>query len=135
MRTATTFGAFIREKRLEQELSMRRLAELLALSPVHMSNIENDRRAAPKDDVLKRLIPILRLNKQEQEDMYELAARSKSIPTVPQDLPEYIAANELARAALRTAKDVDATDAEWLEFIEKLKQRSQKEGGGHDPSV
>lgn len=127
MEKEKTFGAFIREKRLRKNISLRYLVELLDLSPVHMSNIENDRRPAPKDEVLRRIIKVLELNKQEQEEMYELAAKSKDIPTVPGDLPEYISGNELARAALRTAKDVDATDKEWMEFIEKLKKRSRRE--------
>jgi len=127
MKDEKTFGTFIREKRLRINITLRQLVEMLDLSPVHLSNIENDRRPAPKDDVLKKIIEVLRLNKQEQIEMYELAAKSKDIPTVPGDLPEYISGNELARAALRTAKDVDATDKEWLEFIEKLKKRSRQE--------
>ncbi|MDR1629532.1 MAG: helix-turn-helix domain-containing protein [Oscillospiraceae bacterium] len=127
MNDEMTFGAFIRDKRLKRNISLRYLVELLDLSPVHLSNIENDRRPAPKDEVLKRIIEVLQLNKQEQIEMYELAAKSKDIPTVPGDLPEYISANELARVALRTAKDVDATDNEWIEFIEKLRKRSKEE--------
>ena len=123
MDNVNTFGAFIREKRKEKSISLRKLCELLDVSPVHMSNMENDRRPAPKDEVLKRFVDVLMLDKQEQILMFELAAQSKSIATVPGDLPEYIAANELARVALRTAKDVDATDAEWLEFIDKLQKR------------
>jgi len=127
MKDEKTFGAFIREKRQRKSISLRYLVELLDLSPVHLSNIENNRRPAPKDEVLKKIIEVLQLNKQEQEEMYELAAKSKDIPTVPGDLPEYISGNELARVALRTAKDVDATDQEWKEFIEKLKKRSKQE--------
>lgn len=127
MQNVNTFGAFIRSKRTEKEITLRKLAELLDLSPVHMSNMENDRRPAPKDDVLKRMIDVLLLDKQEQILMYELAAKSKDIATVLSDLPEYITSNELARVALRTAKEVDATDKEWQEFIKKLKERSKRE--------
>lgn len=126
MKDEKTFGTFVREKRQRKNISLRHLVELLDLSPVHLSNIENNRRPAPKEDVLKKIIDVLQLNKQEQIEMYELAAKSKDIPTVPGDLPEYISGNELARAALRTAKDVDATDKEWMEFIEKLKKRSRQ---------
>jgi transcriptional regulator with XRE-family HTH domain len=130
MDEALTFGAFIRKKRMESDpyISMRKLGEMLNLSPVHMSNIENDRAPAPKSDVLEQIIRVLRLDKQEQEQMYELAAKSKSYTAVPGDLPEYISSHELARVALRVAKDVDATDTEWMEFIEKLKKRSEQEG-------
>jgi transcriptional regulator with XRE-family HTH domain len=130
MGEALTFGSFIRKKRLESEpyISLRKLAELLDISPVYMSNIENDRNPAPKDDILEHMAQVLRLDKQEREQLYELAAKSKNYTAVPGDLPEYISANELARVALRVAKDVDATDKEWTEFIEKLKKRSEQEG-------
>ena len=128
MNDEMTFGAFIRKKRLQHSITLRQLVELIGIAPVHLSNIENDRRPAPKDDVLKRIIDVLQLSKKEQEYMYDLAARSKHTPSVPRDLPEYISANELARVALRTAKEVGATDNEWLDFIKKLQKRNKEEG-------
>jgi len=124
------FGSFVRKKRLESEpyISLRKLAELLNISPVYMSNIENNRNPAPKDDILEHMSKLLRLTKQERELLYELAAKSKTYTAIPGDLPEYISANELARVALRVAKDVDATDKEWMDFIEKLKKRGEQEG-------
>ena len=129
MRDENTFGAFIRRKRLASEpyLSLRKLAELLDISPVYMSNIEVGRNAAPKEDILEKLARILKLDKQEQELLYDLAAESKNYTAVPSDLPEYITANEYAKIALRVAKDMDATDEEWMEFIEKLKNRGRQE--------
>ena len=125
-----TFGSFIRGKRmgLEPYISLRKMAELLSLSPVHMSNIETGRDAAPKNEVLENLAGILKLDKQEREYMHDLAAESKSYTAIPGDLPEYITTHEYAKIALRVAKDVDATDAEWIEFIDKLKSRSKQEG-------
>ena len=129
MRGDNTFGAFIREKRVatDPHISLRKMAELLNLSPVHMSNIETGRDAAPKNEVLENLARFLKLDKQEQERMYDLAAPSKNYTAVPGDLPEYITTNEYAKIALRVAKDVDATDEEWIEFIEKLKKRGRQE--------
>jgi len=124
-----TFGAFIRKRRMELDpnISLRKMATLLNLSPVHMSNIETGREAAPKKNVLDNLAKQLKLTKQEQELMYDLAAKSKNYTAVPSDLPEYISTHEYAKIALRVAKDVDATDEEWMEFIEKLKKRSKEE--------
>ena len=127
MADGTTFGAFIREKRINAEpsISLRKMAELLNLSPVYMSDIETGREYAPKSEVLTNLTRILKLNKSEQDEMYELAAKTKLNDPVPADLPDYISSNEYARIALRMARDVDATDTEWQEFIEKLKRRSE----------
>ena len=58
--------------------------------------------------------------------LLDLAAKSKNISTVAADLPEYINERDIVRVALRTAKDVDATDEEWQEFIEKLQKRIEK---------
>jgi len=129
MGSGDTFGAFIRKKRmgLDPHISLRKMAVLLSLSPVHMSNIETGREAAPKKEVLDNLVRILKLDKQEQEHLYDLAAESKNYTAIPGDLPEYITTHEYAKIALRVAKDVDATDEEWMEFIEKLKKRSKEE--------
>jgi len=131
MDTEQTFGTFIRSKRvnLDSYISLRKMAELLEISPVYMSNIESGRNPAPKDNILEHLSELLHLTKQERERMYELAAKSKTFTAVPGDLPEYISSNEYARIALRVAKDVDATDKEWIEFIERLKKRAKKEDG------
>jgi len=129
MNDNSTFGAFIRQKRmgLDPHISLRKMATLLNLSPVHMSNIETGREAAPKKEVLDNLVRFLKLNKQEQEILYDLAAESKNYTAIPSDLPEYITTHEYAKIALRVAKEVDATDEEWMEFIEKLKKRSKGE--------
>jgi transcriptional regulator with XRE-family HTH domain len=122
-----SFGSFVRAKRLVADITLRGMAQILDISPVYMSNIETDRNPAPKADILEKLAKALRLDKHEREIMYDLAAQSKNYAAIPGDLPEYISANEYARIALRMAKDVDATDTEWIEFIEKLKKRSGQE--------
>ncbi len=122
-----SFGSFIRTKRLSTDTTLRGMAQILDISPVYMSNIETDRNPAPKADILENLAKALKLDKHEREIMYYLAAESKTYAAIPGDLPEYISANEYARIALRVAKDVDATDTEWIEFIEKLKKRSGQE--------
>ena len=126
MNNEKTFGSFIKEKRLEKGITLRQFAIKIDISPVHMSNLENNRRAAPKEDVMERIAKELLLNESEVLEMHDLAAKSKNIPAVSSDLPKYIMGNDIVRAALRTAKDVDATDIEWLEFIERLKKRRQQ---------
>ena len=104
-----TFGSFVREKRQSIGLSLRTLAAKLDLSPVYLSNIENDRRPAPTRAYLERLEQELHLSKVETEQMLDLAAKSQN-NRVSADLPYYIMNREVVRAALRTAKEADATD-------------------------
>ena len=121
-----TFGRFLTKKRLARDISLRGFAGMLGISPVHMCNMEKDRRAAPAEEVIDRMAELLRLSKEEKTEMLDLAAKSKNAPSVALDLPEYINERDVVRAALRTAKDVDATDEEWLEFIEKLQNRIKR---------
>jgi transcriptional regulator with XRE-family HTH domain len=128
MKDESTFGSFIRKKRLELEphISLRKMAELIEIAPSYMSTMETGYDSAPSEEILADIALVLKLDKPERELMYELAAKSKTYAAVPEDLPEYISTNEYARVALRVAKDVDATDGEWIEFIEKLKRRGQQ---------
>ena len=117
-----TFGSFVRQRRQAIWLSLRSLAARAELSPVYMSNIETDRRAAPAQECLERLAAELRLDKEEREVFLDLAAKSKS-QRVSADLPDYMMEKDIVRAALRTAKEVDATDEEWQEFIDRITKR------------
>ena len=98
-----TFGSYVREKRMARGLSL-----------------------APTKEKLDRLIEILGLCQADTELLLDLAAKSKT-QRVSADLPEYIMERDIVRAALRTAKEVDATDEEWQEFIDRITQR-QKPG-------
>ena len=121
-----TFGAFVRQKRMAQGISLRGLAMRLGLSPVYMSNIETDRKPAPTQEYLDKLAEELHLSKADWELFLDLAAASQKMK-VPADLPEYIMERDIVRAALRTAKEVDATDEEWQEFIDRITKRMPKD--------
>ena len=119
-----TFGSFVREYRMSRGLSLRNLAAKLEISPVYMSNIETDRKPAPTQEKLDKLVEILGLGQYEVEQLLDLAAKSKS-RQVSADLPEYIMERDIVRVALRTAKEVDATDAVWQEFIDRITRRGK----------
>lgn len=120
-----TFGSFVRQRRQAIGLSLRSLAAQAGLSPVYMSNIETDRKAAPAQEILERLAIELRLGKEEREMFLDLAARSRK-QRVSADLPDYIMEKDIVRAALRTAREVDATDEEWQEFIDRITRRCKE---------
>jgi transcriptional regulator with XRE-family HTH domain len=118
-----TFGNFLKRKRLEKEITLRGFAKMMNLSPVYICDVEKDRKPAPSAERLKQIAERLLLSKEDIEEMLDLAALSKSRPAVSGDLPEYIMEKDIVRVALRTAKEADATDEEWQEFIEKLQKR------------
>ena len=121
-----TFGSFVRKKRMVSGISLRSMAAKLNLSPVYMSNIENDRRAAPTQEHLERMSILLQLDKADRERMLDLAAKSRQ-DRVSADLPDYIMDREIVRTALRTAREADATDQEWQEFIDRINRRMRED--------
>jgi len=124
-----TLGRFLTQKRAERDMTLRGFAKEVGISPVYQCNIEKGRRPMTAEDTLEKMASALMLDKEEKAQLFDLAAKSKSIPIVAADLPEYINERDIVRVALRTAKDVDATDEEWQEFIERLQKRIKKDGG------
>lgn len=122
----TTLGSYITHKRTERDKTLRGMAREIGISPVYMCNIEKGRRPLTSEETLEKIAAILILNKDERAMLFDLAAKSKSI-LVAADLPEYINERDIVRVALRTAKDVEATDEEWQEFIDKLEKRIVKD--------
>ena len=70
---------------------------------------------------LDQIAQILLLSDEERTVMLDLAGKMRN--TVAPDLPEYIMERDYVSAALRTARDLDASEADWLRFVEELKQR------------
>ena len=116
-----TFGAFISTRRKEAKLNLRDTAKHLGISNGYLCDFEQGRRPAPEGAFVERISSFLELDKQEHEMLLDLAADSRQ--TVPADLPDYIRQHDIVRAALRVAKEVDATDEEWKAFMEMLQNR------------
>ena len=115
------FGEFLQTKREQQKITLRQLAEKLDLSAPFLSDVEKGRRNSLDMDRLVMLRQILNLSDDEYETMLNLAGKQRK--TVAPDLPEYIMERDYVSAALRTARDLDAGEAEWQRFVEELKKR------------
>jgi len=123
-----TFGEYIKEKRLEKGITLRGFAEIIDISPVYMCNLEKGRRPAPSEAVLMSISTRLMLNKEENDMLYDLASKEQTAKNpVPKDLNGFLKDNRVIVSALRTAKDLDATDEEWQEFIDKLKNSRENQ--------
>ena len=115
------FGEFLQAKREQQKITLRQLAEKLGVSAPFLSDVEKGRRNSLDMDKLSLLKQILNLSDEEYETMLNLAGKQRK--TVAPDLPEYIMERDYVSAALRTARDLDAGEAEWQRFVEELKNR------------
>ena len=116
-----TFGDLLEFKRKEKGLSIRKLAELLKITPAYLSDIEKGRRYAPDKERLEDIAKILLLTEDEINIMFDLAGETKG--EIPPDLPEYIIEKDIVKVALRTANKSNASDEDWKQFIEQLKRK------------
>lgn len=122
-----TFGEYLKQKRLDKEITLRGFAKLVDISPVYLCDLEKGRKAAPSMEVMQKMVSKLALNKEESERFYDLAALEQTAKNpIPKDLNAFLKDNRVIVSALRTAKDLDATDEEWQDFIDKL--RKNREG-------
>ncbi len=120
----TRFGEFVKEKRLGKEINLRKLAEILGIVPAYMSDIEKGRRYPPDKEKIYKIAETLSLTEEETNEMFDLAALAKENSVSP-DLPEYIMGTEKARVALRMARDINASDDDWMKVIEMLETKEK----------
>ena len=122
----TEFGEYVKAKRMEKGVNLRKLAELLGIVPAYMSDIEKGRRYPPDKDKLYKIAEVLQLTEKERDDMFDLAALANDNAVSP-DLPEYIMGSEKARVALRMARDINAGDKVWQDVIDMLEAQEKGE--------
>ena len=115
------FGEFISRKRVEKKITLRKMAEMLNVSAPFLTDVEKDRRNPFDMDKLTKLAEILGLSKEDNALMLDLAGKKRN--AVAPDLPDYIIQRDYVSAALRTARDLDAGEEEWNQFVKELKER------------
>ena len=116
-----SFGKFIEEKRKALGITLRGLAAELEIAPAYMSDIEKGRRYPP-DKKLDEIARILKLDGKEKNEMLDKAAMTRDKAVSP-DLPEYIMEKDLARVALRRARDGRLSDEGWQEVIDLINKK------------
>lgn len=116
MDTRLEFGKFLADHRKRYEYTMRQFADMIGVTAPYLSDIEKGRRAAP-DTKLEDIAAALRLTSAERERMFDLAARTRD-NQVSADLSGYIMDTDLARVALRRAKERKLSDEQWKSIID-----------------
>jgi transcriptional regulator with XRE-family HTH domain len=121
MKSYENFGQFLANKREERDVTLRELARKLGVSAPFLSDVEKNRCAPLTPERLDNVVNILKLSDAEKNEMYDMIAKQRN--SVAPDLPEYIKGRDYVSMALRTARDLDAGEEEWLRFVEDLKKR------------
>ena len=122
MSTNNEFGEKLTELRRSKNMSARQLAKSLGVSGPYICDVENGRRAPLTFERLQEVKKALKLTEDEFNALNDAAGKWSSDSVAP-DLPKYLNSSQVARLALRTARDLEATDEEWMEFIRLLKEK------------
>ena len=124
MAESETFGAFLEQHRKDRDLTMRRFADMIGVTAPYLSDIEKGRRAAP-DAKLESIADVLHLNRDEREKMYDLAAHTRE-NQVSTDLSGYIMETDMARVALRRAKERNLSQQQWADILDIIEGEDGK---------
>ena len=128
-RNTGSFGAFITNIRLKDERRLRQgdVADKLELSLSYYSDIEKDYRRPLNAEEMEIFAELFDLTREEKTAMYDLASRETN--KIPVDVENYIMEDEngeLARMALRKAKEVNADEKMWKQFIWELEKKQKQ---------
>ena len=119
-----TFGSYIREKRIQKMIKLNAFAKMVGISPVYLSYLENGKRPAPSNRVLKMIINKLDLDIKEAERLLQLAAETHHHSTIPSDIIDYINNTKYVVEALRIAKEINVSETMWIDFIKHITQHN-----------
>ena len=113
-----TFGGFIHHKRTTLKLTQLEVSESVGISIAYLNLLENDKKTNPSKEIVYKIAESLELSKEECYVFLDLHAKANH--TVSLDLPEYLMNNDIARKAVRRAKEAGNADEEWQNFIDRL---------------
>lgn len=121
------FSNYLKERRLEKNITLRKMAKDLEISVSYLSDIESGHKMAPnsKEDKYKNLIDqmatYLELSEDEREKLVMLADKDLiDRGHMSNDITSYIGQTPLASVALRKAKESNLTDEDWKKIINNM---------------
>lgn len=93
----TPFGLFLESLRRSRQLQQVQLADRLNVNSCYVSSMENGKKAPPSKHVLMKLIEELRLDGEEQQELWDKVEQSKRTTRLPDNatLEEYALMRDL----------------------------------------
>ena len=94
---------------------------MLSISVSYLSQLEHGIRVNPNIELLLHLSDALHLSSEETEVLFDLYASVND--ALSPDVVLYAKSNPIVVRALRTARDCNLTDDDWLLIIKWMKMR------------
>ena len=119
-----TFGQLLTQVRIEKSLSLRGMAKMLSITPAYLSDVEKGHRKPFSVEIINKAASILNLSLEETNKLLDLAGKEHK--TIAPDIIQYISSNSSFAPAFRKAKEMNVTEAEWMEMLNDLEERRKK---------
>ena len=115
--TQKNFGATIRALREAQQISLRKFADKVGISPTYLSKIERDEFPPPGEETVKKFAEALN---QDTDELLALAGKvSSDLPAIIQQRPRELA------SFLRTASELNPDEmARLRKYVDRIKRPS-----------
>ena len=122
----TTFGQFLKKKRLALDLSLREFARQVGVQPSNYCNVEAGVLPPPPAETLEKLARALGLKQgtSDYETFHDLAAEGRD--EIPADIERIVKENELIPAMLRTVEYEQLSKEQLRGIIEDLRSGRYK---------
>jgi transcriptional regulator with XRE-family HTH domain len=114
------FGEFVRLKRLELELSLRKLANITGIDVAYLSRIEGGTNPPQKEDILDKLIGALKLGKNDAQKLKDLAAIQNN--EIPGDIKIKTENYEAIPVLLRTISNKKLSPEQIIELAKRINE-------------
>lgn len=127
-----SFGTYLREKRNEEQLTLRTVAKKLDITATYLSDIEKGHKNPPdrNPDMMSQFQSILHLTDEDMTTLYDLAAKDRpSGQQVPVDLSEYLREQSGIRDFVRTVRKKGLSEENWNELTKTLGKLSNDKAG------
>ena len=115
------FGSYIRELRIKNEIGQRELAKKIGLAPSYLNDIEKNKRSAPRNNIIKKLSLILKVD---LDLLNDLAGSSKK--TLPPDITDYLEKNTKIISLIRSIKNNKLNEDEVSKIEETINKSKTK---------
>lgn len=121
------FGAFLKEKRQQKNISLRELSYKANVAHTYIAKIENGSKPPPSDKILLRLAKGLKLDDGSAEIFFDLAAKCKRINDdknfyLPADISEYLHNDDNAKRLIRKASQLSNSNEFWNDLSKQLEK-------------
>ena len=120
--TLQAFGALVRERRQQLEMTLRELSEKSGIDPANLSRMQRNRLAAPQNEaVLYRLAAALEFDEDERWELIDAAYAANGV--IPPDLVENQRVMEQLPLLYRALRTNSMPDLQQLTSIKEVLEK------------